>query len=115
MPRTSATRCASRASSGVQQPLPRSRTVWPFASASARWTPVTSCPASTARAAATAESTPPDIAARILIALGPLVPLVAGGRDLAGPASAVHHRRQRLEQGGDIGPGRGVAQREAQG
>ncbi|BCW63766.1 hypothetical protein StoSoilB22_27390 [Arthrobacter sp. StoSoilB22] len=29
----------------------------------ARWTPTTSCPASTARAAATAESTPPLIAA----------------------------------------------------
>ena len=33
----------------------------------ARCTPVTSCPASTARAAATAESTPPDIAASTFI------------------------------------------------
>src|SRR5690606_9196816 len=52
------------ASSIVQHPRLPVRSV-PPARDSARWTPVTSCPASTARAAATAESTPPLIAARI--------------------------------------------------
>ena len=58
----SATRRASPASSIVQQPRALSRSVaadW----LSARCTPTTSCPASSIRAAATAESTPPLIAA----------------------------------------------------
>lgn len=46
----------------VQQPRDPVRSV-PGIRLSARWTPTTSCPASTARAAATAESTPPDMAA----------------------------------------------------
>ena len=59
---TSAARRASRESSMVQQPRAPVRKDCGLAE-SARWTPVTSCPASTARAAATAESTPPDMAA----------------------------------------------------
>ena len=59
---TSAARRASRESSMVQQPRAPVRKDCGFAE-SARCTPVTSCPASAARAAATAESTPPDMAA----------------------------------------------------
>src|SRR5215470_15542318 len=62
MPITSAARRASRASSSVQHPRAPDRYDRGLAD-SARCTPVTSCPASTARAAATAESTPPDMAA----------------------------------------------------
>src|SRR6478672_11062480 len=59
-------RQASRESSIVQQPRLPVRRV-PGIRDSARWTPTTSCPASTARAAATAESTPPLMAARTRI------------------------------------------------
>src|SRR5690606_12932557 len=62
MPRMSAARRASRESSIVQHPRAPVRNV-PGLADNARCTPVTSCPASTARAAATAESTPPLIAA----------------------------------------------------
>src|SRR6266536_3679236 len=72
MPITSAARSASRASSSVQQPRAPVRYDVGLAD-SARWTPVTSCPASTARAAATAESTPPDIAASTRIPSPPNV------------------------------------------
>ena len=58
-----AARWASIESSIVQQPRLPVRSV-PGMRLSARCTPTTSCPASTARAAATAESTPPLIAAR---------------------------------------------------
>src|SRR6266536_5959763 len=62
MPITSAARRASLASSSVQQPRAPVRYERGFMD-SARWTPVTSWPASAALAAATAESTPPDMAA----------------------------------------------------
>src|SRR5919112_1430544 len=65
MPSSSATRRASCASSTLQHPRAPLRRVC-RSGESARWTPVTSCPASTASAAATAESTPPLIAARTL-------------------------------------------------
>src|SRR6478752_5003677 len=70
MPSTSATRRASPASSMVQHPRALSRSVAAFW-LSARCTPTTSCPASTIRAAATAESTPPLIAATTLIDRSP--------------------------------------------
>src|SRR5580698_3727232 len=70
MPITSAARRASLASSSVQQPRAPVRYEDGFDD-NARWTPVTSCPASTARAAAVAESTPPDIAASTLNPLTP--------------------------------------------
>src|SRR5690554_1904927 len=63
MPSTSAARLASPESSIEQQPREPVRN-WSRLRESAMWTPTTSCPASTARAAATAESTPPDRAAR---------------------------------------------------
>src|SRR5215469_2525568 len=63
MPMTSAARRASRASSSVQQPRAPVRYELGLLD-SARCTPVTSCPAAAALAAATAESTPPDMAAR---------------------------------------------------
>src|SRR5690554_1122171 len=63
MPSTSAARRASPASSIEQQPREPVRN-WSRLRESAMWTPTTSCPASTARAAATAESTPPERAAR---------------------------------------------------
>src|SRR5580704_787385 len=62
MPMTSAARRASRASSSVQQPRAPVRYELGLLDR-ARCTPVTSCPAAAARAAATAESTPPDMAA----------------------------------------------------
>src|SRR6266568_2495953 len=62
MPITSAARLASLASSSVQRPRAPVRYERGFMD-SARWTPVTSWPASAALAAATAESTPPDMAA----------------------------------------------------
>src|SRR5438128_9052883 len=64
----SAARRASCESSIVQHPREPVRKV-PGLADNARCTPTTSCPASTARAAATAESTPPLIAARTRIAL----------------------------------------------
>src|SRR3569833_3598626 len=64
----SAARRAPCESSIVQQPREPVRNV-PGLADSARCTPTTSCPASTARAAATAESTPPLIAAKTRIAL----------------------------------------------
>src|SRR5690606_2441301 len=62
MPITSAARRASLESSRVQHPRAPVRYDRGLLD-SAMWTPVTSCPASAARAAATAESTPPDMAA----------------------------------------------------
>src|SRR5215472_14185177 len=62
MPITSAARRASLASSSVQQPRAPVRYELGFRD-KARCTPVTSWPASATLAAATAESTPPDIAA----------------------------------------------------
>src|SRR6478735_4451342 len=104
MPRTSAARRASWASSRVQQPRAPSRNVAGFEE-SARWMPVTSWPASTARAAATAESTPPDIAARTRM---------SGPAAHAGEARPLDDRRERLDERGDVGGGGRVAQREAE-
>src|SRR3954449_9500718 len=70
MPITSAARRASLASSMVQQPRAPERYDAGLRD-SARWMPVTSWPASTARAAATAESTPPDMAAITFIGTSP--------------------------------------------
>ena len=81
---TSAARRASPASSFEQQPREPVRSASGVCD-SARCTPTTSCPASTARAAATAESTPPDIAASTLMR-GPLRPcrgVLAHGRTCA--------------------------------
>src|SRR3954463_1767944 len=69
MPSTFAARWASIESSIVQQPRDPVRRV-PGLRLRARCTPTTSWPASTARAAATALSTPPLIAARTRILLG---------------------------------------------
>ena len=63
MPMMLAARCASIESSMVQHPRLPVRSV-PGIRLRARCTPTTSWPASTARAAATAESTPPLMAAR---------------------------------------------------
>ena len=67
----SATRLASCESSTVQHPRAPDRYFCGF-DESAKWTPITSCPASTARAAATAESTPPLMAAITFILNLPL-------------------------------------------
>src|SRR5215203_695658 len=67
MPIKSAARRASCASSAEQQPRAPERNDCGFFD-SAKCTPTTSWPASTARAAATAESTPPDIAAKTFTA-----------------------------------------------
>ena len=70
---TSAARRASCESSIVQQPRAPERYFCGLLE-SARWTPITSWPSSTARAAATAESTPPDIAAMSFITSSPPLP-----------------------------------------
>src|SRR5699024_7460068 len=67
---TSAARRASEASSIEQQPRDPFR-CWARDRARAMCTPTTSCPASTARAAATAESTPPERAASTRIRMPP--------------------------------------------
>src|SRR5947209_11997236 len=103
---TSAARRASRASSSEQQPRAPSRNDAGDGD-NARCTAVTSYPASTARAAATAESTPPDRAASTFIdATDPT--------SLTGGAGAVDHGGQRLDHRVDVSLGRGVAKGEAQ-
>src|SRR5215470_1280500 len=109
MPMTSAARRASRASSKVQQPRAPVRYVCGLR-ASARCTPVTSCPASTALAAATAESTPPDIAARTrMVTRLPGLWLLN-----AGAPGALDRAGQRGDQLVNVVRGRGVPEREAQ-
>src|SRR3954468_19433650 len=102
MPSTSAARRASRASSSEQHP--RAPLRWEAGDwESARCTPVTSWPASTARAAATAESTPPDMAASSFTPASP--------PDEPGPR---HDAGQGLDEGVDVFRSRRVAEREAQ-
>src|SRR4051794_3081817 len=103
MPITSAARRASLASSMVQQPRAPERYDAGLRD-SARWMPVTSWPASTARAAATAESTPPDMAATTL----------TDGPSSVRCPGALDDRDDRLDHGVDVGLGRGVPEREAQ-
>src|SRR4051795_11062935 len=100
---TSAARRASLESSMVQQPRAPVRYDWGLRD-NARWIPVTSCPASAARAAATAESTPPDMAARIFIP----------GSPFPGRSGAFDRRPDRLDHGLHVGRGRGVTEREPQ-
>src|SRR5215212_6321107 len=116
MPRVSATRRASSASARVQQPLP---CTWrcPGVSASFRWTPVTSHPASTANAAATDESTPPLIATSTWSLTAP--PPAGSSRPAARRSRCRVLRGQDLEGPGDggrggvhVGLGRAVAQAE---
>src|SRR5660397_146162 len=99
MPSLSAARRASLLSSTEQQPREPER----YSSRlrlSAMWTPVTSCPASTARAAATAESTPPDMAARTLTAVwtGSRGPHGGGWRCRTDPTGALDHGADGLDQ-----------------
>src|SRR5690242_181351 len=103
MPMTSAARRASLASSIVQQPRAPERYDAGLRD-SARWMPVTSWPASAARAAATAESTPPDMAATTLIdrASRPCCP------------GSFDRRDDGLDDRVDVGAGGGVAEGEAQ-
>src|SRR6476469_3559866 len=101
MPITSAARRASLLSSMVQQPRAPERYDAGLRD-SARWIPVTSWPASAARAAATAESTPPDIAARTFMRSPPRGP------------RALDDGPDGLDDGVDVGLGRRVAEREAQ-
>ena len=83
---------------------------------------MTSWPASAARAAATAESTPPDMAAstRIGVPAGSwrtsdlVGRLTVADAVLAGPPGALDDRADRLGDGVDVGLGGGVAEREAQ-
>src|SRR5690348_3381998 len=100
---TSAARRASFESSIVQQPRAPERYDAGLRD-SARWMPVTSWPASTARAAATAESTPPDMAATTLMR----------GASSARCPGAFDDRHDGLDDGVHVGLGRGVAEREAQ-
>src|SRR6476469_4640604 len=102
MPITSAARRASLESSIVQQPRAPERYDAGLRD-SARWMPVTSWPASAARAAATAESTPPDMAATTLTP--------ASQRD---PPRSLDRGTDRLDQRVDVGRGRGTAEGEPQ-
>src|SRR5262245_12315641 len=128
---TSAARRASLASSSVQQPRAPVRNDAGLLD-SARCTPTTSCPASAARAAATAESTPPDIAAstrrgRFWL----LISVYEGSRrrwsDVSGsvinrlgpvlqtrPTGTLDHWSDRVDQGIDVGLGRGMPEGEAE-
>src|SRR6476659_5810548 len=90
----------------VQHPRALSRRVAAFW-LSARCTPTTSCPASTIRAAATAESTPPLIAATTLIDRSPAPAGRAAGA-LDGGRPCGHHRLHVLRR-------RGVAEGQPQG
>src|SRR5215475_12538075 len=85
MPITSAARRASLASSSVQQPRAPVRYELGLRD-KARCTPVTSWPASAALAAATAESTPPDMAAR----MRRVVIVFRIGGSAGGPAGPLH-------------------------
>ena len=91
---TSAARRASLASSIVQQPRAPERYDCGLRDR-ARWMPVTSCPASAARAAATAESTPPDIAASTFTTPPPrcrITAPAARARCTAGPIASMTRR-----------------------
>src|SRR3954471_11082557 len=101
MPGEAAPRRAWWASSTLQQPRAPLRRVCRSGDR-ARCTPVTSWPASTASAAATAESTPPLIAAISLTSAGSC------------PAGALDHGRDDVEDGVDVGVGGGVPQAEPQ-
>src|SRR5918993_5959382 len=104
MPRRPATRRASCRSSIVHQ-VPN--LAWPSCwSYNCIERPSTSCPWSTSSAAATEESTPPDIATAIRIASGR--PAVGEG------AEARDDRRQDVEQRGDLGGGGVTAEAQAQ-
>ena len=88
----------------VQQPRADSRRVAAERDR-ARCTPTTSWPASSMRAAATAESTPPDMAATTRISAG----------QLRGPSRPLDDRGQGGEEGVDVGLGRRVAEGQPQG
>src|SRR5688572_25333499 len=107
MPITSAARRASLLSSMVQQPRAPERYDAGLR-LSARCTPVTSCPASAARAAATAESTPPDIAATTLAISRPWPSEALGG------PRALDDRADRLDERVDVGGCGGVAEGQAE-
>src|SRR3954447_20213719 len=114
MPSTSAARRASEASSREQQPRELVRSAAEVCD-NARCTPTTSCPAATARAAATAESTPPLIAARTLIcAASSSAFRHPSALRLSGPPGPLDdgtdHRGHRL----DVVRGGGVPEGEAQ-
>src|SRR5215207_1318619 len=109
MPITSAARRASWASSSVQQPRAPERYDAGLRE-SARWMPVTSWPASTARAAATAESTPPDMAATTLSG----ATRTSAHHGVAGRASAVDTGTDGRDEGVDVGIRARVAEGEAQ-
>src|SRR3954447_4061573 len=119
MPITSAARRASLASSIVQQPRAPERYDAGLRE-SARWMPVTSWPASCARAAATAESTPPDMAATTLTR-GPRsarneMSTRRGCASLrASPPGALDGGADGLGERVDVGRGGGAAEGEAQG
>src|SRR5688572_18650440 len=104
MPITSAARRASLASSMVQQPRAPDRYDAGLRE-SARCTPVTSWPASWARAAATAESTPPDMAAMTFTGPAPSHPRRAG---------ALHDGTDRRDDRVHVGLGRAVTEGEPQ-
>src|SRR5215468_4142358 len=105
MPITSAARRASRASSSVQQPRAPLRYELGFRD-KARCTPVTSCPASAALAAATAESTPPDIAA----STRKVVITARIGRSAGSPARPLDYLADHEAERIHVGLLRGVAQ-----
>src|SRR3954454_11225220 len=100
MPITSAARRASLASSMVQQPRAPERYDAGLRDR-ARWMPVTSWPASAALAGATAESTPPDMAARIFTCRSP-----------SGRPCPFHAGADGIDQRVDVGLRRGVPERE---
>src|SRR3954471_12766089 len=110
----SAARRASCESSIVQHPREPVRRV-PGLADRARCTPTTSCPASTARAAATAESTPPLIAAKTRISLHLLLLGLLAHSGEAGLPGAHDDATDLRSHGLDVCGGGCVAERETEG
>src|ERR1700689_2589754 len=107
MPITSAARRASRASSSVQHPRAPVRYELGLRD-KARCTPVTSWPACAALAAATAESTPPDIAASTRrVVIGSRICRLPGC-----PAGPLHYLANHGAERIYVGLDRGMPQRE---
>src|SRR5262245_46768757 len=111
-----ATRRASWRSS-IEQQLPNDRSSPPAASYSCMDRPMTSCPWSASNAAATEESTPPDIATTIRIGNDRLsrtrLP-TRGARLLREPAQLLDQSRQHRDDAIDVGVGREHSEAEAQ-
>src|SRR5262245_3863634 len=103
----------------MEQQLPNDRSPSPAASYSCMDSPMTSCPWSASNAAATEESTPPDIATTIrmddyrLLTTDYRLP-TTDSRFLRQAPQFLHQRRQHPDDAIDVGVGREHPEAEAQ-